>query len=341
MTMSNNNDKPTNLQRRRALRRGLTLSASLALTTLSLGAHAADAWPAKPLRIVVPFPPGGGTDIVARAVGQKLAERLKQAVVIDNKPGASTVIGTEAVTKAAPDGYTLLLSGSTTYTVTPALRTRISYDPVRDLTPLAIVARTPLVLVVPAQRPWKNVKDLVAAARAEPRSVRYATFGNGSAPHLSGELFALAAGVKLQDVPYKGSSQTAIALIGGEIEMGIDTVAAVAPHVRAGKLRALAVMGAQRASMLPGVPTIGEQQLPDASFDGWYALSGPAGLPAPIAQAITQATTAVMADTTLQEQLRTQGMEPVAIGPSEFRKTMETEIARFRALAHRAHIVMD
>ena len=207
----------------------LAVAASL-IVAAGLPARAQDAWPTKSVKLVVPFPPGGGTDIVARALSQKLSERLKQPVVIDNKPGASTIIGTDAVAKAAPDGYTLLLSGSTSYTVNPALRAKLPYDPMRDLAPIAIVARTPLVLVVNANSPWRTVNDLIAAAKAKPKGVRYATFGSGSGPHLAGELFALAADVKLQDVPYRGSAQSAVALIGGEIEMGIDTVASVAPY---------------------------------------------------------------------------------------------------------------
>lgn len=321
---------------------------SFALSALSLAAgglaplHAqAQAWPARPVKLVVPFPPGGGTDIVARAVGQKLAERLKQAVVIDNKPGAATIIGSDALAKAAPDGYTLLLSGSTSYTVNPALRSKLPYDPLRDLTPILIVARTPLVLVVNSAKPWRHVRDLIAAAKAQPKALHYATFGPGSAPHLAGELFAQAAGVQLQDVPYKGSAQSALALMGGEIEMAVDTVASVVPHVKAGKLRALGIVGSTRASLLPGIPTLGELQLPDAVFDGWYALSAPRHTPPAIVERLARETVAAMADPVLQAQLRQQGMEPVAIAAPQFRQMMEEEISRYRALAHRASIVVE
>ena len=204
--------------------------------------------------MVVPFPPGGGTDVVARALAQKLAGRLGTAVVIDNKPGASTIIGTEAVVRADPDGYTLLVSGSTSYTVNPALRSKLPYDPAKDLVPVATVARAPLVLVVSASAPYKDLNALIAAAKAKPKSIHYATFGSGSGPHLAGALLEQAAGIQLQDVPYRGSSQSLIALMGGEIQLGIDTVAAAAPQVKAGKLRALAIAGKSRSSMLPGCP---------------------------------------------------------------------------------------
>jgi len=323
---------------KRHLLGGLLAAAAL----LSLAPACADnAWPAKAIRLVVPFPPGGGTDLVARALGQKLSERLGQPVVIDNKPGASTIIGTDAVAKAPPDGYTLLLSGSTSYSVNPALRAKLPYEPVRDLAPIAIVARTPLVLVVAQGAPWQSVEQLVAAARAKPQGIRYATFGAGSGPHLAGELFALAAGVKLQDVPYKGSAQATLAVIGGEIEMGIDTVAAVAPHVKAGKLRALGIVGATRASLLPEVKTLAEQKLPEATFDAWYGFAAPAKTPSAIVARLSHEVTATMADAALQTQLRAQGMEPAAIGAAAFRTQMEGEIARYRALAHRAGIAPE
>ena len=323
------------------LRRGLSALALAAIAALALPGWAQDAWPAKPVKLVVPFPPGGGTDLVARAMGQQLSQRLKQPVVIDNKPGASTIIGTDAVAKAAPDGYTLLLSGSTSYSVNPALRAKLPYDPVRDLAPIAIVARTPQVLVVNGGAPWHSVAELVAAAKARPKGIRYATFGSGSGPHLAGELLALAAGVQLQDVPYKGSSQSAIALIGGEIEMGIDTVASVAPHVRSGKLRALGIVGATRSSLLPEVPTLAELKLPEATFDAWYGFAAPARTPQPVIDRLVRDVSATMADPALQAQLRAQGMEPVVIGAAAFRSQMENEISRYRALAHRAGIAPE
>ena len=317
------------------------LVAATALVAAGGLAHATDPWPVKPVKLVVPFPPGGGTDIAARGLGQKLADKLGQPVVIDNKPGAATIIGADAVAKAQPDGYTLLVSGSTTYSVNPALRARLPYDPMKDLAPVAIIAKAPLVLVVSTGSPWRSVAELAAAAKAKPQGIRYATFGSGSGPHLAGEMFAMAAGVKLQDVPYKGSSQSTVALIGGEIEMGIDTVAAVAPHVRSGKLRALAVVGTTRSSMLPDVPTMAELKLPDAAFDAWYGLAAPAGTPAPVIQKLTTAVGAAIADKALQDQIRAQGMEPVMIGAAPFRSLMESEISRYRALAHRAGIVSE
>ena len=320
--------------------RGLLLCAFAAFA-VHAPALAQTTWPERAIKLVVPFPPGGGTDLVARAMGHSLSEHLGQPIVIDNKPGASTVIGTDAVAKATPDGYTLLLSGSTSYSVNPALRAKLPYDPTRDLAPIAIVARTPLVLVVGKGTPWKSLPELIAAAKAKPKTIRYATFGSGSGPHLAGELFALAAGIQLQDIPYKGSSQAAIAVIGGEIEVGIDTVASVAPHVQSGKLRALGIVGATRSSMLPEVRTLAEQGLPEATFDAWYGFAAPARTPAPVIDKLTRAVAATMGDAALQAQLRAQGMEPTVIGSALFRRQMESEIARYRALAHRAGIAAE
>ena len=311
----------------------------------ALAAHAAatvpDAWPQRAIRLVVPFSPGGGTDIVARMIGQTLSQRLGQPVVIDNKPGASTLIGTEIVARARPDGYTLLLAGSTSYSVNPALRATHAYNPSRDLAPVAIVARVPLVLVAGSGTPWRSLPELIGAAKARPGRIRYATFGNASGSHLTGELFALAAGIRLQDIPYRGSSQALVAVMGGEIDLGIDTVASVAPHVRSGKLRALGIVGAARSGLLPGVRTLAEQGLPEASFDAWYGFAAPARTPAPVLARLTHAIVETLDSPALQAQLHAQGIEPTVVGAATFRQQVEREIPRYRALAHRAGIVAN
>ncbi|RYF79162.1 MAG: tripartite tricarboxylate transporter substrate binding protein [Comamonadaceae bacterium] len=331
---------------KRLVRSSLLLAALGALACASALSHAqtaapADAWPQRPVRVVVPFPPGGGTDAVARALSQTLAKRLGKPVIVDNKPGASTIIGTETAVKAEPDGYTLLVSGSTSYTVNAALRNKLPYDPLKDLAPVAIIARAPLVIVVNGGSPYKDLASLLTAAKAAPKTINYATFGSGSAPHLVGALIEQAAGVRLQDVPYRGSAQAMMGLIGGEIQMAVDTVASAAPHVRSGKLRALAIAGNQRARALPSVPTVRELKLPDAAFDGWYAVAAPARTPAPIIDKLVKEVEAALRDTGLQEQIRAQSMEPVFVGPKAMHAVMEDEIGRYRALAHRAQIVVD
>ena len=324
-------------------RRAALACAAAALCTLAaaIPVHAADAWPTKPIRLVVPFPPGGGTDVVARVLGQKLSARLGQPVVIDNKPGAASVIGTDAVAKAPADGYTLLVSGSSSYTVNAALRPRLPYNPEKDIAPIAMVARAPLVLSVNAESPYRTLAALVAAAKAAPGTFNYATFGTGSAPHLAGELFAISAGIKLQDVAYRGSAPAMMALIGGELQLSIDTATSAGPQIKAGKIRPLAIFGPTRAAALPGVPTMAEQNLPDASFDGWYAIAAPAATPAPIQERLLREVTAAMADPDLKTQFEAQGLEPVLVGPAALRRQMDGEIVRYRALAQRAKIVVD
>lgn len=314
------------------------------ISSLAMANHAAfasDVWPERSVRLVVPFPPGGGTDIVARVVGVKLSEGLKQSVVIDNRPGGSTIIGADAVAKAAPDGYTLLLSGSSTYTVNPATRSKLPYDTFKDLVPIAIVARTPLVLLVANNSPWSTLDDLVAAAKARPGSINYATFGNGSAPHLAGELLSAAAGIKLQDVPFKGGPQAALAVLSGDLHISIDTVAGAVAQVKAGKMKALAVFGPSRASLLPDVRTMTEHQLPAATFDGWYGLAAPAHTPVKVIERLHRVTQAAMRDAETQHRLLGQGMEPVFIEANAMRAQMESEITRYRALAQKAGMVVE
>jgi tripartite-type tricarboxylate transporter receptor subunit TctC len=322
-------------------RRVLLCGVSGAALVAHAAATAKDAWPQKPIRLVVPFAAGGGTDIVARMIGQALSQHLGQPVMIDNRPGASTLIGTEIVARARPDGYTLLLAGSTSYSVNPALRAERAYRPSRDLAPIAIVARVPLVLVAGSGTPWHSLAELVEAARARPGRIRYATFGNASGSHLTGELFALAAGIRLQDIAYRGSSQALVAVMGGEVEMGIDTVASVAPYVRSGKLHALGIVGAARSGLLPGVRTLAEQGLPEASFDAWYGFAAPPRTPAPVLATLTHAIVQTLASPALQAQLRAQGIEPAMVGAASFLRQVETEIPRYRALAHRAGIVAN
>jgi len=223
----------------------------------------------------------------------------------------------------------------------PFVLGNLPYDTEKDFDPVLFVGTAPYVISTHPQKPYKTLADVVAAAKAKPKSIRYATFGSGSGPHLSGELFALAAGIQLQDIPYKGSSQSSLAVIGGEVEIAIDTVAAVAPHVRAGKLRALGIVGATRSSMLPEVRTLAEQGLPEATFDAWYGFAAPARTPAPVIDKLARTVVATMGHPALQAQLRAQGMEPVAIGAAAFRAQMEGEISRYRALAHRAGIMAE
>ncbi|MBX3587871.1 MAG: tripartite tricarboxylate transporter substrate binding protein [Ramlibacter sp.] len=310
---------------------------SLSFPALSL----AQTWPARPVKLVVPFPPAGGTDLAARIVAERLAVRLGQPVVVENKPGASTAIGVVSVSAADADGYTLLFSGSSSYTVNPAVRRRLSYDPFKQLTPVAMVARAPLVLVTSGSGPYKTLKDVLSKAAANPGVVTYGTFGAGSAPHLAGELLGNAAGVKLAPIPYKGSSEASIGTIRGDISMGIDTMASARPHIQSGKLRALAVISDKRSPLMPAVPSLGELQLGSAVLDAWYAVAAPAGLPLPIRDALLKALTAVMAEPEVRKKLALQSMEAVLLGPLALREVMDSEITRYRAAVARSGIQLD
>jgi len=327
-------------------RRHLLAAALLPWTTAPAWAQPASAspastWPRQPVRLVVPFPPGGGTDIVARALASALSSRFQQPVTVENKPGASTIVGADSVAKAAADSHVLLVSGSSTFTVNPALRKKLPYDPQKDLHPLALVALAPLVLVVRADAPWKSLTELLAAARSKPGSLAYATFGPGSAPQLAGSLLALEAGVQWLDVPYKGSAPALSDLLGGQLQFMLDTAASAGPQVAAGKLRALATLGARRVDKLPDVPALPELKLAGAVFDAWYGVAAPASMAAADRVALEAALRQAMADTAVQAALRQSAMTPSFIGSQALRPLIDQEVARFRMVAHRARIVVE
>jgi tripartite-type tricarboxylate transporter receptor subunit TctC len=301
-----------------------------------LSAHA-QSWPTRPITLVVPFPPGGGTDVVARL----LATRLGQPVVIDNKPGAATAIGAAHVAKASPDGHTLLLSGSSTYSILPALKPGLPYEPIDSFAHVAVVARAPLLLLTGAQTQVHSASELVKKAGAAPSPWMYATFGAGSGPHLAGAMLAEAAQIRLGPVPYKGSAPALTGLIAGEVPFGFDTVAAGAPLVQAGKLRALAITGNKRSPLLPDVPTYAEVGLGKASLVSWYGLVAPARTPEPVLRRLGQEVATVMADPEVRKALTQAGLEPVMLGQQAFRQLIEDEVLAFRVVAHRGQITLD
>ena len=322
------------------------LNASL-LSAVALAAPYAQAqaqtpsYPSKPIRIVVPFGPGGATDVVARTVADKLSARLGQPVIVDNKPGASTMIGADAVAKAAPDGYTLMVSGSSTYTVVPALKERMPYDPQKDLALIALLVKAPLVLVSGPSAPVKSLAELVALGKSKPGELGYATFGTGSAPHLAGEMLAHEAGIKVLAVPYKGSAPASMALLGGEIHYAFDTITSAGANIKAGKLRPLAVSSVQRITALPDVPTLGELKLGKASFDAFYGLAAPAGTPVAIQQLLGREVAAIMALPDVKEKMLAAGLEPGFLDAPAFNAKVVDEIATFKAAGKRANITME
>lgn len=320
----------------------LTVAASAAaLLAPAPAALAAEAWPTKPITIVVPFPPGGGTDVVARLLAAKLAPRLGQPVLIENKPGAASAIGAAAVAKATPDGHTLLVSGSSTYSIVPALRSELPYDPLESYAQVAVVARAPLVLLANPATQITGIDALLQRAKATPDGLMYATFGNGSGPHFAGAMLAEAGQVKLTAIPYKGSAPALTGLIGGETTFTFDTLAAGAPQVRAGKLKALAVTGDKRSELLPDVPTYAEAGFASAALVSWYGLAAPAKTPEPVLARLTQELSAVMADPEVRKTLAGAGMEATMLGREPFQQLIRKEMAQFKAVARRARIALD
>lgn len=320
-------------------RRTALLATAAAASSLFLpGTAFAQAWPSRPVKLIVPFPAGGGTDIVARLLAERLGQALGQSVVVDNRPGAGTAIGAAAVATAAADGHTLLFSGSTTFTVNPAVRRNPGYDPFKQLQPLGLVARAPLVVVTAANGPYADLPQLLAAAKNKPGELNYATFGAGTGPHLVGEMLAYTRDAKMTPVPYKGSADALVGILRGDVQMGIDTLAATKGQVDQGKLRVLAVIGEKRSPLLPQVPSLVELGLGYALFDAWYAMAAPAGLEASIASKLEKALAGIAADADFRQKLGQQSMEGAWLAPAPLKVLMDKEVTRYRAAVARAGI---
>lgn len=319
-------------------RRTVLLGTVAAGSSLLLAPALAQAWPARPIKLVVPFPPGGGTDIVARLLAERLAQALGQSVVVENRPGAGTSIGAAAVATATPDGYTLLFSGSSTFTVNPAVRRNLSYDPFTQLQPLGLIARAPLVVVTAATSPYADLPQLLAAAREKPGTLNYATFGPGTGPHLVGEMLAYASNAKMLPIPYKGSADALVGLLRGDAQMGIDTLASAKGQIEQGKLRALAVISERRTPLMPELPSLVELGLGYALFDAWYALAGPAGMPPAVAAGLEKALASIAGDADFRQKLSQQSMDGAWLAPTPLKGLMEKEVTRYRAAVARSGI---
>jgi tripartite-type tricarboxylate transporter receptor subunit TctC len=276
------------------------------------GLSRADAFPSKPLRLVVPFPPGGPTDIVARPMAQLLAEVFKQNVIIDNRGGAGGSIGADMVAKAAPDGYTLLMGTVGTSAINVALYSKLPHDPVKDFTPLALVASAPVTIVVHPEQEIRSVRDLIDRAKSSPGSLLFGSAGSGTPGHLTGEMFATAAGIKLRHVPYKGSAPAITDLLGNQIPIMFDPLQSVIQHIKAGKLRALAVSGSQRSPVLPDVPTIAESGIKNFESTAWWAMFAPAGLPPEASNRLREEIERIAASTAFRDKLGDLGVVPAS-----------------------------
>jgi tripartite-type tricarboxylate transporter receptor subunit TctC len=297
----------------------------------------AQAWPAKPVRIVVPSSPGGGTDITARILAPKLTERLGQQVIVDNRPGAGTMIGIEVVAKSPPDGYTLLM-GLSTLAINPAMYRKVPYDPVRDFAPISQVIAAPNMLVVHPSVPVKTVKELIAFARPRPGQLNFASAGQGTNPHLSMELFLSMTGLKMVHIPYKGLAPGIIDLLAGHVSVATATMLTGLPHVRSGRLRCLGTTGAKRAAVLPDLPTVAEAGVPGYEASQWYGLLAPAQAPKEVVTRVHAALVRILQAPDMRERLAADGTDPVGNTPEEFARYIREEIAKWAKVAQAAGI---
>jgi tripartite-type tricarboxylate transporter receptor subunit TctC len=319
------------------IRRVFPLLAAVLSLGFAPGSHAAG-FPEKPLTLVVPYPPGGATDTVARILAKGMGQRLGQTVVVDNRAGAGTVIGAGAVAQAAPDGYTLLISSNTTFTVSPALKSRLPYDAQKSFESIGLVGTSPLVLLANPALPANSVKELVAMARAKPGTLAYGSFGNGTTSHFAGEMFKVVTGADILHVPYKGSAPAMTDLVGGQVQLTFDTNVAALPMIQARKVKALAVTSAKRSPSMPDVPTVAEAGYPEYEMVPWITVVAPRGLAVPVQQALGKALADTLSDAALRGELEKVGVD-VAWQPGSFYDArVAKELPLLRAYVHRAKI---
>lgn len=309
--------------------RSLALAGLLCAAALASGPAWAQASTGKPVRIVVPFPPGGAPDILARLLGQRLGDALGQGVVVDNRPGAAGAIGAEAVAKAAPDGLTLLMSTTSIQSINPSLYPALPYDGARDFAPIAVVALTPVILVVANDTPARTLRELIAFGRANPEKLTYATAGAGTVQHIAAVMFDTAAGIRSVHVPYKGTGQLMPDLIAGRVSMMFNSVAAVGPMVKEGKLRGIAVTGARRSSGVPDVPTFTEAGLSGYEPSSWYAVLGPAGLPRDQVARLNAALVKVVTSAEVRERYAALGLDVLTSTPDELARLIRDDAAKW------------
>jgi tripartite-type tricarboxylate transporter receptor subunit TctC len=322
------------------LARRLALAAAGTFAALTVAVPAFAAFPDKPIRIVVPFAPGGGTDMISRVVADGMAKELGQPVIVENKPGGGTIIGSDYVAKSPADGYTLVMA-TFAHAVNPSMQPKLPYQTEKAFAPVILIGRSPNVLVVRPDRPYKTVKEVLAAAQANPGKLTFGSQGNGTSAHLAGELFKLNGKVDMVHVPYRGAGPAITDLLGGQIDMMFGTVSAVAPFINSGKLRAIAVTTPERAAALEGVPTIGESGLPGYAAESWYGLYAPAGTPpAVIARLNAAAKRAVQSDV-FRKRVQGEGLTVNAGAPAELDQYVRNETVRWSHLIRTAHITAD
>jgi tripartite-type tricarboxylate transporter receptor subunit TctC len=320
-----------------ASRLAVGIVAGLALA----GPAKAQDYPSKPIRLVVPFAAGGATDVLARLVGERLTASLGQQVVVDNRPGAGGNIGSDIVARAEPDGYTILMGAVGTHAINPSLYPKMPYDPVKDFAPVTLVASVPNVLVVNPEVPAKSVEELIDLAKAKPGELNFASSGNGTSIHLSGELFKAMTGTDIVHVPYKGSGPAVTDLLGGQVQMMFDNMPSSLPHVKAGKLRALGVTSAKRSPALPEVPTIAEAGVPGYDATSWFGILAPAGTPEPVVTRLQGAIVQALGEPEMRQRMADLGAEPVGDTPAEFGQFIAAEIAKWAKVVNDAGVKLE
>jgi tripartite-type tricarboxylate transporter receptor subunit TctC len=318
--------------------RTLLLIASICTVLTRIAQPAFAQWPDRPIKLIVPFAAGSSSDTIARIIGAKLGERLGQQIVVENRVGGSTVIGTDAVAKSAPDGYTLGLANTTTHAASAALNANLPFDPVKDFIPVAMIGSSPFVLISAPQVPAATLAEFVALAKSKPGVLSYASAGTGTLAHLAGELFKRQAGVDVTHVPYRGTAQSTTDLMQGRIELSVSTIPPTLQHVREGKLRALATMDGKRNAMLPDTPTLAEAGVPGCEAGLWTAVVAPAGTPAAIVKRLNEAVLAVAAADDVQRAMKIQGVDPEPGSPESVSERIKADIVKWKEVVAAAKI---
>ncbi|WP_119353239.1 Bug family tripartite tricarboxylate transporter substrate binding protein [Azohydromonas sediminis] len=324
----------TNPSRRRAT------AAALALLTTGLApaVRAQERWPSRPIRLVVPFPPGGSSDVAARLLAPRLGERLGQQVVVENRPGAGGTLALGQVAKAAPDGYTLVLAAAGGLTISPSLNPNLGYDPLADLAPITGFARIPFVLVAHADLPVSRADELIALARRQPGRLTFASGGNGTAMHLGGELMKAMSETFIVHIPYRGSAPAITAVMAGETQLAVSDITSVLGKTEGGRMKVIGVMSKDRTDLAPGVPTLDETGLKGFDVSGWFAIMAPARTPQPIIARLNAEITSLIRTDEFRERFRALGMEPIPTTPEELTQMMRAELARWAAVIKRAGV---
>ena len=313
---------------------------ALATAFTAQAAQAAD-YPDKPIRMIVPYPPGGTSDLLARAIAPRLGERLQQTVIIENRAGAGGVIGAQAVARSAPDGYTLVFASIASHGILPVLQKPAPYDAIKDFSPITLVANTPNVLIANIQQPIKSVAELLAAAKAKPGSINFGSTSLGGSPHMGGELLKTMAGIDIVHVPYKGGGPMLIDLMGGQVQVAFDNLPSSINHIRAGKIRALAVTTAKRWPAAPDIPTMAEAGVPGYESGAWFGLLAPANTPKPIVEMLQKHVAAILKLPEVEKMFLEQGAEPVGNTPEQFAKVIASELQKWAKVAAATGVKLD